>query len=275
MKTSEDFGVQGELPSHPELLDWLATELVRTGWDIKAMQKLIVMSATYRQQSNLTSELRERDPDNRLLARASRMRLPGHTLRDQALFVGGLLEEQVGGPSVYPYQPANLWEEMSMGMKYNESKGRDLFRRSLYTVWKRTVNPPSMAILDAADREACWVKTKRTNTPLQALTLLNEKAFVESARHLATRLLAPEVTDPIDTGFRLVAARAPSTSEKAILRHALDEYRAEFSASPEEAKKLIAYGTTPVPEGIDPIELAARTALANVLLNLDETITRE
>ncbi len=275
VKTSEDFGVQGELPSHPELLDWLATELVRTGWDIKAMQKLIVMSATYRQQSNLTPELRERDPDNRLLARATRMRLPGHVLRDQALFTGGLLEEQIGGPSVYPYQPANLWEEMSMGMKYTESKGRDLFRRSLYTVWKRTVNPPSMAILDAADREACWVKTKRTNTPLQALTLLNEKAFVESARHLATRLLAPEVTDPIDTGFRLVAARAPSTSEKAILQQALDEYRAEFRDAPDEAKKLIAYGTTPVPEKLDPIELAAHTALANVLLNLDETITRE
>lgn len=275
VKTSEDFGVQGELPSHPELLDWLATELVRTGWDIKAMQKLIVMSATYRQNSAISPELRERDPDNRLLARATRMRLPGHVLRDQALFAGGLLEEQIGGPSVYPYQPANLWEEMSMGMKYQKSKGRDLFRRSLYTVWKRTVNPPSMAILDAADREACWVKTKRTNTPLQALTLLNEKAFVESARHLATRLLAPEVNDPVETGFQIVASRTPTASERAILQHALDEYRGEFSQAPDEAKKLIAYGTTPVPENLDPIELAAHTALANVLLNLDETITRE
>ncbi|MCB1066016.1 MAG: DUF1553 domain-containing protein [Verrucomicrobiae bacterium] len=275
VKTSEDFGVQGELPSHPALLDWLATELVRTGWDIAAMQKLIVMSATYRQSSNTTPELRERDPDNRLLARASRMRLPGHVLRDQALFVGGLLAEQIGGPSVYPYQPANLWEEMSMGMKYRDSKGSDLFRRSLYTVWKRTVNPPSMAILDAADREACWVRTKRTNTPLQALTLLNETAFVESARHLATRLIAPEVSDPVQTGFEIVTGRLPSESEKAILAHALEEYRTEFRQSPKNAAKLIAYGTTPFPKGIDSVELAAHTALANVLLNLDEAITRE
>ncbi len=275
VKTSEDFGVQGALPSHPELLDWLATELVRAGWDIKAMQKLIVMSAAYRQSSNISPAMRERDPDNRLLARATRMRLPGHTLRDQALFVGGLLEERIGGPSVYPYQPDNLWEEMSMGMKYTESKGADLFRRSLYTVWKRTVNPPSMAILDAADREACWVKTKRTNTPLQALTLLNEKAFVESARHLATRLLEPGVTDPVDSGFRLVTGRSPVASERAVLAHALQEYRHEFQAAPDEAKKLIAYGTTPVPAGIDPVELAALTAWANLLLNLDETLTRE
>jgi hypothetical protein len=164
---------------------------------------------------------------------------------------------------------------MSMGMKYRESKGDDLFRRSLYTVWKRTVNPPSMAILDAADREACWVRSKRTNTPLQALTLLNEKAFVESARHLATQLISPEVNDPIETGFQIVTGRAPSTSEKGILTHALEEYRSEFLAAPDAAKKLIAYGTTPAPNEIDPVELAAHTALANVLLNLDEAITRE
>lgn len=275
VKTSEDFGVQGELPSHPELLDWLATELVRLGWDIKALQKVIVMSAAYRQSSTISPSLLERDPDNRLLGRATRMRLSGHALRDQALFAGGLLDERIGGPSVYPYQPENLWEEMSMGMKYTESKGEDLFRRSLYTVWKRTVNPPSMAILDAADREACWVGTKRTNTPLQALTLLNEKAMVESARHLATRLLESGVVDPVDTGFRLVTGRFPAASERAVLAHALEEYRAEFRAAPEEAKKLIAFGTTPAPAKVDPVELAAHTAWANVLLNLDETLTRE
>lgn len=273
VKTSEDFGMQGELPSHPELLDWLAVELFESGWDVKAMQKLIVMSATYRQSSVITPELLERDPENRLLARKTRMRLPAHTIRDQALFAGGLLAERVGGPSVSPYQPANLWAEMSMGMKYKQSKGDDLFRRSLYTIWKRTVAPPSMAILDAADREACWVGAKRTNTPLQALTLLNETAFVESARHLATQLLESE--SPVSDGFKTVAARVPTDRELKVLQSALDEYRKEFQASPEAATKLIAIGTTPVPKGVDAVELAAHTAFANVLLNLDEVITKE
>ncbi len=275
VKTAEDFGVQGERPSHPELLDWLATELVRTGWDVKAMQKLIVTSATYRQSSVISPEALERDPENRLLARMTRMRLPAHVLRDQALYASGLLVEKIGGPSVSPYQPANLWEEMSMGMKYQPSKGGDLFRRSLYTIWKRTVAPPSMAIFDSADREACWVGVKRTNTPLQALTLLNEPAYVESARHLATRLLTEAANDPIRHGFHIVAAREPTPPELAILTDALQTYQAEFAADSEAATKLIANGSTPVPKHLDPAELAAHMALANVLLNLDEVITRE
>lgn len=275
VKTSEDFGVQGEKPSHPELLDWLATEFVRSGWDVKYLQKLIVTSATYRQQSHLTPKLLEVDPYNRLLARGPRQRLPGHVIRDQALALSGLLVEKVGGPSVSPYQPANLWIEMSMGMRYKPSKGDDLFRRSLYTIWKRTVNPPSMAILDAADREACWVGVKRTNTPLQALTLLNETAFVESARKLAERVLRENPKDPVTYAFRLVTQRDPGPDEREILTGALNDYLATFQADPESAKALSSIGSSPVPDDLELVQLAAHTALANVLLNLDEVITKE
>jgi len=275
VKTSEDFGVQGAKPSHPKLLDWLATEFVDSGWDVAAMQKLIVTSATYRQASNMTPEMLQRDPKNRLLARGPRIRLPGPVLRDQAMFVSGLLVEKIGGPSVSPYQPSNLWIEMSMGQRYKQSKGDDLFRRSLYTIWKRTVNPPSMAILDAADRESCWVGVKRTNTPLQALTLLNETAFVESALHLGQRMLNEGADDPIGFGFRLVTASDPSDRERAILTAALAEYRNEFKADPGSAKKLIAKGATPAPKDTNAVELAAHMSLANVLLNLDQVVTNE
>lgn len=275
VKTTEDFGVQGEKPSHPELLDWLATEFVRSGWDVKHLQKLIVTSATYRQQSNLTPKLLEVDPYNRLLARGPRQRLPGHVIRDQALALSGLLVERIGGPSVSPYQPANLWIEMSMGMRYKPSQGDNLFRRSLYTIWKRTVNPPAMAILDAADREACWVGVKRTNTPLQALTLLNETAFVESARKLAERTLRESPKDPVTHAFRLVTQREPRPDEKEILSGALEEYLATFRADSESAKALTRIGSSEVPKDLDPVKLAAHTALANVLLNLDEVITKE
>jgi hypothetical protein len=275
VKTSEDFGVQGENPSHPELLDWLATEFIRSGWDVKHLQKLIVTSATYRQQSNLTPKLLEIDPANRLLARGPRQRLPAHVIRDQALSLSGLLVEKIGGPSVSPYQPKNLWIEMSMGTKYKQSQGEDLFRRSLYTIWKRTVNPPSMAILDAADREACWVGTKRTNTPLQALILLNETAFVESARKLAERVLLENPDDPVTHAFNLVTQRSPRPDEKEILTEALASYLDNFKTNPDSAKSLTAIGTSPVPKGLDPILLAAHTTLANVLLNLDEVITKE
>lgn len=275
VKTSEDFGVQGEKPSHPELLDWLATEFIRSGWNVKHLQKLIVTSATYRQQSNLTPQLLETDPHNRLLARGPRQRLPAHVIRDQALSLSGLLVERLGGPSVSPYQPQNLWIEMSMGQKYTQSKGEDLFRRSLYTIWKRTVNPPSMAILDAADREACWVGTKRTNTPLQALTLLNETAFVESARKLAERVLRENPEDSVLHAFQLVTQRAPQPQDLEILTTALNEYLAHFHADPKAAAALTTIGTSPVPQDLDPIQLAALTTLANVLLNLDEVITKE
>lgn len=275
VKTSEDFGVQGEKPSHPGLLDWLATEFIRSGWDVKHLQKLIVTSATYRQQSKLTPKLLEVDPHNQFLARGPRQRLPAHIIRDQALALSGLLVEKIGGPSVSPYQPKNLWIEMSMGQKYKQSTGDDLFRRSIYTIWKRTVNPPSMAVLDAADREACWVGTKRTNTPLQALTLLNETAFVESARKLAEQILREKPKDPVTHAFKLVTQRDPQPNEKEILTQGLSEYLAHFKANPDDAKSLTTIGTSPVPNDLDPIQLAAHTTLANVLLNLDEVITKE
>ncbi|NNC89911.1 MAG: DUF1553 domain-containing protein, partial [Akkermansiaceae bacterium] len=275
VKTSEDFGLQGEAPSHPGLLDWLATRFVESGWDVAGMQKLIVTSATYRQEAKVTPQLRRRDPANRLLARGPRVRLPGPVIRDQALFVSGLLVEKIGGPSVSPYQPDNLWIEMSMGTKYKLGKGDDLFRRSLYTVWKRTVNPPSMAVLDAADRESCWVGVKRTNTPLQALTLLNETAFVEAARHLAERMMREGGGDPVGFAFRAATARHPSERERAILEAALDEYEITYAGEPGAAGKLIATGTTPVPKDLDPAALAAHLTVANIILNLDEVITKE
>ncbi|GAB5561095.1 MAG: DUF1553 domain-containing protein [Synoicihabitans sp.] len=277
VKSAEDFGVQGDWPSHPSLLDWLADEFVRTGWDVKAMQRLIVTSATYRQQSRVTPALLEIDPFNILLARGPRQRLSAQVLRDQALATSGLLVERIGGPSVSPYQPAKLWEQMS-NMKYQQSSGEDLYRKSLYTIWKRTVPPPAMALMDAADRESCIVSPKRTNTPLQALALLNEKLFVEAARNLGQRLLTEggnDLDNQVTFGFRMVTSRAPHYAEHQLLRKAYQEYRDAYHDTPEDAEALVAIGESPVSASLDPRELAAATAFANVLLNLDETLTKE
>ncbi len=274
VKTSEDFGFQGERPSHPELLDWLATEFVRTGWDVKAMQKLIVLSATYRQASHLTAEKRNRDPENRLLSRGPRKRLSAHAIRDQALYVSGLLVEKIGGPSVSPYQPDGLWKEIS-NMRYRLSQGEDLYRRSLYTIWKRTIAPPSLAILDAAARENCQVTLRRTNTPLQALTLLNEITFVEAARHLGQRMLREGGDEPVAWAFRLLTARHPQPRELQLLRRTLQEFRSHYAQNEKDAQNLIAIGSSPRDPSIPAAELAAYTALANILLNLDEVVTSE
>ncbi|WP_235908728.1 DUF1553 domain-containing protein [Roseiconus nitratireducens] len=273
VKTPEDFGTQSEAPSHPELLDWLAVTFIESGWNIAEMQKLIVGSRTYRQQSQVTPRHRVADPQNRLLSRAPRLRLSGQAIRDQALYVSGLLCEQVGGPSVSPYQPDGLWAEMSMGMKYKPSTGADLYRRSLYTIWKRTVAPPVMSVFDAADRESCQVRREQTNTPLQALTLLNETGFVESARHLAARMLRQR--DPLQYGFRSLTARQPDAEELAVLRKAWQDYRDHFESRPEQAAELIAVGQSPVCDDLPATEVAAMTSVANLLLNLDEVITRE
>src|SRR5204863_7051197 len=182
VKTVEDFGSQGEWPSNPELLDWLAAEFVRTGWDMKALQKTIVMSATYRQSSKVTPELLQKDPDNRLLARGPRLRLGPDVIRDQALATSGLLVQKVGGPSVKPYQPPGLWQELAGGKGYEPDKGDGLYRRSLYTYWKRTVAPPFMMNFDSPSRETCTVRETRTNTPLQALNLMNDETFLEASR---------------------------------------------------------------------------------------------
>jgi hypothetical protein len=277
VKTVEDFGSQGESPTHPELLDWLATEFVRTGWDIKAMQKLIVTSATYRQSSKTTPELLQKDPENVLLARAPRLRLPAGVIRDQALAMSGLLVEQIGGPSVKPYQPAGLWKELS-GQEYVQDKGDKLYRRSLYTFWKRSSPPPSLMNFDAAGREACVVRETRTNTPLQALDLMNDVTYLEASRKLAERVMKERRTsaeERVVLAFRLAVARPPTPREMTVLNEALSSYMAEYKKSPDAARKYLNQGESPRDEELDVSELAAYSALASLILNLDETITKE
>jgi len=283
VKTQEDFGVQGEPPVHPELLDWLATEFVRTGWDVRAMQRLIVTSATYRQSSSVTPALRERDPDNRLLARASRFRFQAETIRDTALAASGLLNSQIGGPSVRPYQPAGLWEEMAFGegysgQAYEQSSGKDLYRRGMYTLWKRTVPPASLAIFDAPDREKCTARRALTNTPLQALTLMNDPTYVEAARALAQRALLEGGKDDksrVIYAFRLATARTPTGKEVGVLRDLLKGQRKSFAANRRSAVRLIDVGESGRDSRLDAAELAAWTTVASVILNLDETITKQ
>jgi hypothetical protein len=283
VKTAEDFGSQGEQPSHPELLDWLATEFVRTGWDIKAMQRLIVTSATYRQSSRGSRELIERDPENRLLARGPRFRLPAEIVRDNALAISGLLNDKVGGPSAYPYQPAGLWEEMAFGegfsgQTYSQSSGLDLYRRGMYTVWKRTVPPPSLTIFDAPDREKCTARRGVTNTPLQALVLLNDPTYVEAARALAQRTLhagGKSDRERVDFAFKLATARTPDQQERTVLLDSLQGFRSSYRQDRAQASKLLSIGESRTDSSQDPREVAAWTTLASMILNLDETITAE
>jgi hypothetical protein len=276
VKTAEDFGVQGETPSHPELLDWLATEFVRGGWDVKRLHRLIVTSATYRQSSRLMPALRERDPDNRLLARGPRHRLDAFALRDQALFVSGLLVERRGGPSVKPYQPPGIWEEMSFGqVKYQQDHGEALYRRSLYTFWRRTVGPPPL--FDTTARQVCTVRPSRTNTPLHALTTLNETTYVEAARVLAERLLkeCDTLDDRITRLFRLTAARAPTDAERQVLLRASERLRRQYADDRAAAEKLTTVGERPRDRKWDVVELAVTTGLASLVLNLDEVLCKE
>jgi hypothetical protein len=278
VKTIEDFGSQGEASSHPELLDWLATEFVESGWDMKAIQKAIVLSSTYRQSSKVTHELWQLDPENRLLARGPRFRLSPEMIRDQALAVSGLLVEKAGGPSVKPYQPPGLWQELAGGSGYVQDHGSALYRRSLYTYWKRTVAPPSMVNFDASTRETCTVREVRTNTPLQALDLMNDVAYVEAARKLAERLLTEGGNTPIERltyAYRLVLARAPKPAEEKILLATLDELRKRYAGDLASATKLVAEGESPHNPKLNIVELAVYTSAASLLLNLDETITKE
>jgi len=283
VKTTEDFGSQGEAPVNPELLDWLATEFVRTGWDIRAMQRLIVTSAAYRQDSRVTPELLEKDPENRLLARGPRFRLPAEVVRDNALYVSGLLDDRLGGPSVFPYQPKGLWEEMAYGDVYSaqtyvQSHGKDLYRRSMYTFWKRTVPPAALTTFDAPDREKCTARRTLTNTPLQALVLLNDPTYVEAARALAERMLEQGGKDPasrIRWGFRLATARQPDANEVRVLKDIEVQELAQYRRDKDAARKLINVGESPADAKVDSGELAAWTTVASMILNLDETITKE
>jgi hypothetical protein len=283
VKTSEDFGYQGEAPSHPELLDWLATEFIRTGWDVKRMQRLIVTSSAYRQSSVSTPALLERDPENRLIARASRFRLPAESIRDNALAASGLLNPKIGGPSVFPYQPDGLWEELTTGGEYSaqvysQSHGEDLYRRSMYTFWKRTVPPPALTVFDAPDRDKCTVRRMMTNTPMQALVLMNDPTYVEAARGLAERALRHAAANPAECAafaFRLATSRDPSESERRLLVDLAARSIARYRREPEAARKLLEVGERKADSRLDPAELAGWTIIASVVLNLDETITRE
>jgi mono/diheme cytochrome c family protein len=283
VKTQEDFGVQGEPPVHPELLDWLATEFVKGGWDVRAMQRLIVTSATYRQSSVVTHALLEKDPENRLLARGPRVRMPAEMIRDTALAASGLLNGEIGGPSVLPYQPPGLWEEMAFGegfsaQSYEQSHGKELYRRGMYTFWKRTVPPASLATFDAPDREKCTARRALTNTPLQALALLNDPTYVEAARALAQRTLLESAADDkrrVTYAFRLVTAREPSGKENGVLRDLLKKQRVVFQQDPSSAKKLVSVGESARDPRLDVSELAAWTTVASTILNLDEAITKQ
>jgi hypothetical protein len=311
VKTVEDFGVQGEPPVHPELLDWLAVEFMNPawragdgatvrqgeaanpqsairnpqskGWDVKAMQKLIVTSAAYRQSSRVTPELIEKDPENRLLARGPRHRLPAETIRDNALAVSGLLNAEIGGHSVLPYQPAGLWEEMAFGdgfsmQEYVQSHGKNLYRRSMYTFWKRTVPPAAMATFDAPDREKCVARRAVTNTPLQALVTLNDPTYIEAARAMAERALregGKDARSRIVYAFRLALARKPSSREAKVLSDLLSQQLIIYRRDMKAAGELLRVGESIANNKVDQAELAAWTMVASAILNLDETITKE
>lgn len=276
VKTTEDFGVQGDAPSHPELLDWLATEFVHSGWDVKSLHRLIVTSATYRQSSRTTPDLLERDPDNRLLARGPRFRLSSLVLRDQALAVSGLLVERLGGTPVRPYQPPGVWEEMTFGkIKYQPDSGPNLYRRSLYTFWRRTVGPTDL--FDTPARQTCTVRQGRTNTPLQALILWNDVTYVEAARKLAECVMRQAHTpaERITLAFRCALARSPTMAERAILQQSHERLLKQYRADPGAGLKLVGIGESPRDPSLEVAELAAYTGLANLILNLDEVVTKE
>jgi mono/diheme cytochrome c family protein len=279
VKTADDFGTQGELPSHPELLDYLAVQFRESGWDVKKLMKAFVLSETYRQSARVTPEKLTKDPQNRLLSRGPRFRLDAEMVRDQALYVGGLLVEKVGGPSVKPPQPAGLWEAVgytsSNTARFSADAGHEkVHRRSLYTFWKRTSPPPQMTALDAPSREACTVRRERTNTPLQALLLMNETQFVEAARATAERAMKENEGDPVGHLFKLAVGRPITDSERTILKAAHAEYRTAFAKDTAAATKLLALGETKADSKLNATDLAALTMVANTVLNLDEVLTK-
>ena len=279
VKTSEDFGTQGEPPSHPELLDWLAVDFVANGWDVKQTLKQMVMSATYRQSSRVNPELLSKDPHNRLLARGPRFRLDAEVIRDQALAASGLLSDDIGGPGVRPYQPDGLWSAVgytnSNTVKFARQYGENLYRRSVYTFWKRTAPPANLSAFDAPNRESCTVRRERTNTPLQALVLMNDVQFVEAARHLAGHgLQSGQGSVAIDAMSRRLLGRSLDSAELAIINESLQSFRQTYQADRIAAQQLLSHGDRASDHGHDPAELAALTMVASQLLNLDETVTK-
>lgn len=292
VRTAEEFGSQGEQPTHPELLDWLAAEFMEPShsamegkaWSTRGLIRLIVTSEAYKQNSVVSQDGLKKDPENRLLSRASRVRLPAEIIRDQALAASGLLDTRIGGASVNPYQPPGLWEELMSredsakftAQFFVQSKGPDLYRRSMYTFWKRTSPPAALATFDAPDRETCTVRRARTNTPLQALVLLNDPTYVEASRKLAERILLSRVDDTkgVANAFEAVLARAPSEKETGVLIRVLEKQRAHFKTHPEAASRLLLVGESTADKSLSPGELAAWTMLSSVILNLDESVNR-
>jgi hypothetical protein len=278
VKTAEDFGSQGEIPIHQDLLDYLAVTFRESGWDVKALVRLIVTSDTYRQDARIEPAMLARDPENRLLARGPRFRMDAEVVRDNALAASGLLVEKIGGPPVRPYQPEGVWEavafESSNTRFYKQDKGEALCRRSLYTFWKRTAPPAELSVLDAPSREFCLVRRERTNTPLAALALMNDVTFVEAARRLAELVLRESADDGerLRRAFERVTGRTPSDAERAELGGFLAEQREAFRREPAKAEALLKLGESPRDTTLDAVDHASWTMVGSLLLNLDETI---
>jgi hypothetical protein len=275
LATTENFGVQGSPPTHPELLDWLARDFIESGWDVKRLCRQVVLSSTYRQQSRVANSLAEHDPDNELLARGPRRRLSAEMMRDMALYCGGQLVERRGGPPVKPYQPGELWHSQNAFLpKYEADKGHGLYRRSIYTFWRRTSPPPNMLAFDAPTREVCQVRRQSTMTPIQPLVLLNDPQFIEASRALGERMLrAPGGdSDRLRFGFRAATGRFPTQPELSLLEKLLASERDRFRAGPAAAQKLLAVGTRAAPADLNPVDLAAAATVASAILNLDATV---
>jgi hypothetical protein len=273
--TQEDFGSQGRLPTHPELLDFLAATFMESGWNLKALHRLIVTSEAFQQSSRAAADVLARDPDNQLLARGPKRRLLAESIRDSALAASGLLDRTLGGPSVKPYQPAGLWEQSGTGKTYQQDTGNKLYRRSLYTFWRRTSPPPSMVTFDAMSREVCTAKREVTATPLQALVLLNDPQFVEAARRLAEHVLERfpgDVAVQTRSAFRALVGRAPDGTESAILARLFDEQRALFRSSQEDATRLLDVGDSRWDDALPRVELAAMTTVVSAIMNLEEFV---
>ncbi|HWB00509.1 MAG TPA: DUF1553 domain-containing protein, partial [Pirellulales bacterium] len=280
VRTSGDFGLTGEPPSHPELLDWLAVDFRESGWDVKRFFKQLVMSSAYRQAAITTPAKLEKDPQNRFLSRGPRFRMDAEMVRDYALAASGLLVEKLGGPSVKPYQPDGVWEAVAMTGSntrfYQRDTGEGLYRRSLYTFWKRAAPPASMDIFNAPAREVCTVRRERTNTPLQALVTMNDEQFVEAARHLAETTLAaaPTAEQRLTSMARRLLARPLSPQETLVAQAALLDFSSYYQSHAAEAQKLVGYGESKAPESLNTAELAAWTMLANTLMNMDEVLNK-
>ena len=275
--TPDDFGLQGAMPTHPALLDYLARQYIASGWDTKAMLKRIVLSATYRQDSSATPQQWAGDPDNALLARGPARRLSAEMLRDTALAASGLLHDKLGGPPVAPYQPPNLWNESNgMSPAYKQSVGQDLYRRSLYTVWKRTAPMPNMLAFDAPTREVCTAERSSTNTPIQALVLLNDVQFVEACRVLAERTLKAQADDKarLDHVYLLLAGREADGRESELLLALLARQRAVYAQAKQEAKTLRSQGSWKVDDSLEDVEVAAWINVIQAVMNADATVWR-